>query len=470
MPITFSVAAHQASPVKGNFTRGLPATQLFVEACTPQYLKAGKVLGSSFEEKDAPYVPQPALARPLAQAMARNLTLGSQKRRLSRLGALFSKKPKPEPAAAAAPATAASAPAPSTSPSPSPAPLLHTHIIASPNGLFQTIADAYNHHHALVLRPDDIWLGILVQFNFYVNANAELLRANFVAHDGARELTVKRAVMANFGEFARAMVGEIEKNVVDPELGRWAIPDFSTTTENDQTVASIVLMATLKAYFEYDFDAVCCGIPRVTLEGTKADWEKLLARIEKLKEYGLEPTAWFHLLKPVLTRFVRTFDDPYDKEVQDFWSKVAHFKVNGSGPDYYSGWIAAFCVWDQHGKWIGPHLKENVVSVKSPEDLPAAKFWSTYASWPHSELQMDGTGYHRVEAASVPPAYAEVDVLLIDHNVGTTTQAAMTAGVIGTEVCSSRDLTLSEKGQNDVVRPVVGWWLFEKGLSSEYRD
>lgn len=31
---------------------------------------------------------------------------------------------------------------------------------------------------------------------------------------------------------------------------------------------------------------LCCGIPSVTLEGEKSDWENLLLRIDKLKEFG----------------------------------------------------------------------------------------------------------------------------------------------------------------------------------------
>ena len=44
------------------------------------------------------------------------------------------------------------------------------------------------------------------------------------------------------------------------------------------------------------------------LEGEKKDWEKILTRLEKLQEYGDETTAWYYLLVPVVSRFVRAFD------------------------------------------------------------------------------------------------------------------------------------------------------------------
>ncbi|KAJ7608255.1 hypothetical protein FB45DRAFT_1067612 [Roridomyces roridus] len=67
-------------------------------------------------------------------------------------------------------------------------------------------------------------------------------------------------------------LGLIEKNVVDPTLRDWVLPNFTTTTVNDTTVPSVLMMASLKQYFSYGFGMSFCGIPRVTLEGEKADW------------------------------------------------------------------------------------------------------------------------------------------------------------------------------------------------------
>ncbi|KAJ7604666.1 hypothetical protein DFH06DRAFT_1020721 [Mycena polygramma] len=329
------------------------------------------------------------------------------------------------------------------------------------NGFVDTIISAYNQHQALVLRPDDVWIAILTQFNFYVNANAELLRANFVAHDGKKELTVTTAAFDDFGRLAREMVGLIEKNIVDPSLRAWAVPDFSTTTVNDTTVSSILLMATLKAYFEYVYCDVCCGIPRVTLEGEKRDWEKILRRLEKLKEYGMETIAWYHLLVPVISRFVRAFDDPNGKSNVDFWQNVAHFERGGSGPNYYSGWITAFSVFSDRGKWMGPRLNSGVGSAVAPESLTARQFWSAYGGYADG-LTLDGTRFHKIDCDNIPPSYAEVDVRLVSHNTGENTLCSMTAGAVGIRVSSSEDSNLSPSGKDDTLRPVVGWWLFNK--------
>ncbi|KAJ7608236.1 hypothetical protein FB45DRAFT_982649 [Roridomyces roridus] len=323
------------------------------------------------------------------------------------------------------------------------------------NGFVNTVINAYNDHRALVIRPDDVWLTILSQFNFFVNANAEVLRANFVAHEGKRELVVVvegNRYNVDFGDMSRQMVGLIEKNIVDPTLREWVLPNFTTTTVNDTTVASVLMMATLKQYFSYGFGMTACGIPRVTLEGEKSDWLNILDRLEKLKEYGIETIAWYHLLRPVISRFQNA----------DFWQQVAYLHQPGSGAPYYTGWINAFNAFNKEGRWIGTALNTEAVSEEAPQSLPADRFWSAYAKYGihKNRVGFDNTPYHTVMTYDVSPAYAEVDVKLNDN--GEEIDSFMLAGMVGMHVSSSGDVGLSSSGKNDTVRPVAGWWICVK--------
>ncbi|KAI9706057.1 MAG: hypothetical protein M1836_005463 [Candelina mexicana] len=128
----------------------------------------------------------------------------------------------------------------------------------------------------------------------------------------------------------------LRENIVDEGLRDWIIPDFSTTNENGRITSSIIMMATLKAYFNYQF-MLLCGIPRVTLLGEKADWKKLVSKIDRLKKYGPETTQWSELLRPVLVRFASSFDSPNSDATKAFWQRIAHEKGGGSGPDKLSG-------------------------------------------------------------------------------------------------------------------------------------
>ncbi|EFA86410.1 hypothetical protein PPL_00202 [Heterostelium album PN500] len=51
------------------------------------------------------------------------------------------------------------------------------------NSFLQACYLAYSQHHNLVIRPDDIWIAIMTQFSFYLNAHAEQLRSKIVSHD-----------------------------------------------------------------------------------------------------------------------------------------------------------------------------------------------------------------------------------------------------------------------------------------------
>jgi hypothetical protein len=117
-------------------------------------------------------------------------------------------------------------------------------------------------------------------------------------------------------------------------------------------MCALISILYLKEYFNFSFSLVC-GIPRVTLEGEKRDWENILTRLEKLNEYGEETTAWYQLLVPVVSRFISAFDDPDAQSNLDFWQKVAHYQGGGSGPTWIAGWINAFCAFDEKGKWLG---------------------------------------------------------------------------------------------------------------------
>jgi hypothetical protein len=144
-------------------------------------------------------------------------------------------------------------------------------IYSAPNGFVHACLKAYFDHHHLVIRPDDIWLAILTQLNFYIRRNAEELRDRFVAHEGTKNLhiliggeTGSSKNPLDFATFAKEMTQKMQENVVDPDLREWVVPDFTTTQETDKVVASIVFMGSMSKYFSYA-GSTGCGIPSVTL-------------------------------------------------------------------------------------------------------------------------------------------------------------------------------------------------------------
>ncbi|VDC04763.1 unnamed protein product [Peniophora sp. CBMAI 1063] len=352
------------------------------------------------------------------------------------------------------------------------------------HGLVQTVCEAYLEHRALVLRPDDVWLAILTQFSMYVNEHAEELRDKFVAHKGKKELIVYAAGTrhtVDFGDMAVRMTNEMDKFIVDRALRDWILPSFSTTTENDTVVASVAMMATMKAYFEYSF-GITCGIPKVTLEGDKADWEDLLRRARKLMEYGEETTAWYALLRPVLVRFVRAFDLlPNTRDNLDFWNHAVFHQQTGCGdPTEFAltGWLSAFCVFSDKGKWIGRPVKtvlsewydspagSNEMEKKSAQSAlsDTTTLGGTALEYDKKQwigvLRLDGMTYHHLHGGAIPPSIVEVDVKVIDN--GVPFPSIMVAGIVGASVLDSGSTEVSSTGVRDTIAPATGWWLYTK--------
>ncbi|KAG5178983.1 hypothetical protein JKP88DRAFT_280725 [Tribonema minus] len=211
--------------------------------------------------------------------------------------------------------------------------------MAQSNGFVNTVVQAYNQHHHLIIRPDDVWSAITVQFSYSVKLHAEKLRPTFVDFQGTKKLK---------------MSGEIAKNIKDPSIREWVLPGFTTTTGHDKVVGAVVLMAAVQSYFRYAYYLLTvCGLPSVTLLSELADWQALEARAKRLVEFdagdGLM-TTWSKLLAPVLAHLTLTAQG---KPSTDFWSKVCHHVASGSGPPDLSGWLAVFAVFDTGGRWVG---------------------------------------------------------------------------------------------------------------------
>ncbi|KAG5653871.1 hypothetical protein H0H81_009693 [Sphagnurus paluster] len=157
-------------------------------------------------------------------------------------------------------------------------------ISVKKNGFVLGMVLAYNGHHNLVIRPDDVWIAILSQLNFYINAHAEELRHKFVDHAGKKNLTVVSS---------------------SPTVAGFDFADL--TVQMAAEALNDLVLTPIPRYFNYVLMAGC-GIPFITIEGTQADWQSILMRIDKLPEFGAQPTEWAGMLRVVLKRFVRAFD------------------------------------------------------------------------------------------------------------------------------------------------------------------
>jgi hypothetical protein len=311
-------------------------------------------------------------------------------------------------------------------------------VVPYRNGFVDGVIRAFQQDLNLVIRPDDVWLSILTQFSFYVNKNAETLRKQFVDHEGKIKLELKNMgtsfMQLDVADMAQKFAGLIKEKIVDPEVCDWLLPTFTTTTDNDMAISSMVLMASMKEYFKYVM--VCgCGFPSVTLLGEASDWQMILERLDKFAQYGEEPTAWSNLLRPVIKRFIATFSTPESEELKQFWMQAIHSTGKmGSGMEFspYNGWLTAFMYWDNHGV----HLRS---SLKTDENgLPPLQLDDQV--FPLLPWMRDG----------VPSGVVEVPVIVEALDLGVKIDTTIVAGSMGVTVVDE-----------STIQPHAGWWQLE---------
>ncbi|RGB28665.1 hypothetical protein C1646_715513 [Rhizophagus diaphanus] len=236
------------------------------------------------------------------------------------------------------------------------------------HGLVSAIFHAYNKHQHLLLTPDDIWLTIAQGVSQHINYNAEKFRYRFVNHEGKKEigiivndiLTQKNSRLeGDWPEAVNRLVVKTDQAVEKIDVKSLLECDFSTTTKNSLTASRIVLLDMLKEYFSYKM-YLCCGIPKITLEGTLEDWTKLQEKVIQLRQLDLDMDFWLDKLDPVVWQLVETYKGNVDEE---FWSKIISLQSFGSGPSYVTGWTMALFPYKNDGK----KLDGNRIT---PEDFP----------------------------------------------------------------------------------------------------
>lgn len=193
---------------------------------------------------------------------------------------------------------------------------------------------AFAQHRPLILSPDDIWLVIAQGFSHHVSENPEKLRPRLVRHQGREELSTDVFDLSAVS-FEQA-IGSFSMQIrdrTDPVLYESLICDFSTTTPNIRVASEIALMDTFSSYFIYVMGCVC-GIPKITIQGSPEDWQRVRARVEVLATYELE--WWVSRLRPILDEFILA---ARGRPTPDFWKAI--YKPEETYNNILAtGWIA----------------------------------------------------------------------------------------------------------------------------------
>ena len=215
---------------------------------------------------------------------------------------------------------------------------------------------AHSNHYPIRIKPDHIWLLIVQAFSNHVNANAELLRRYFVNFEGKKSLVVNyplstkeevsKKVLENFSE----QINDQMKQYLGEEILNILTPDYTTTDYDSTIICKISIMGAFKKYFKYEMHLCGCGVPYIILEGTSEDYEKIISKAEKLKQYQFE---WYinrvipHIEKMVEAKKGNIDVDYFKKMVENHTEKEWVSGLSGRGGhnvkvDAIKGWILDF--------------------------------------------------------------------------------------------------------------------------------
>ncbi|KAI1332922.1 hypothetical protein F5Y16DRAFT_394231 [Xylariaceae sp. FL0255] len=325
-------------------------------------------------------------------------------------------------------------------------------MVTYSGGFFHCVARAFHQDLHLVIRPDDVWLAILVQLNFYINGNAEKLRSIFVDHDGQKPLAVDIRSYSwdtiGNSELANKFTELIQASIKKPGFKNWFLPKFTTTTADDISTAGIALIGTMKQYFKYVLMGGC-GFPSITILGERQDWATIHDRIDTLRDFGDEAAEWARLLKIIAARMLACFDDPDSDSAKDFWMRAVHRAgKDGSGEPIvrsYSGWLTAFCFWDQKGNRISSLASSKVLQLTEDQ----------------KPLILDGIEFPMIHPTEVPFGSVDVPLVYEDFDRRQEVHVKLTAGHFGASVY--KDPVTND----DIFQPRSGWFMTEEETESK---
>jgi hypothetical protein len=234
------------------------------------------------------------------------------------------------------------------------------------HSFFQGMLSAYANHRPFTLSPDMMWLLICQGFANHVNNNSESLRNMFVDFKGKTTLIVHddRIKLNDPNSPWKEVFPEFSKQIsefVGKDLTNVLTADFSTTTNITRIASQITMLEAMKSYFEFVVINIGCGIPQVTLEGTPADWQKILDKTKALRKYKLD--WWVDKMEPVLKDIVLASKGKRDKQ---FWQTMFkwHSQKVYQAPYIVDGWIVKFFPYDKFGR------RNNLDSLTTNAALP----------------------------------------------------------------------------------------------------
>lgn len=244
-----------------------------------------------------------------------------------------------------------------------------------PNGLLETVRNAYHGHYPLALSPDVIWLTICQGVSKHINLNFKSLENKIYKNGHPKSILVRIDSLAfDSTQWSVAVdsLAQQTRRYTDPYFYEAFVPQFSTTTPIDHVAYQITLLDAQKKAFSYNLESGC-GFPWIVLRGTTEDWELIKKKLSILDT--LEMTEWKESLTPILDEFIEASQGRANKT---FWMNI--FKTEGEYETYaITGWILKLFPYidsDQPNPFLNKRVaaSDNLSTDRFPSSILSVPF------------------------------------------------------------------------------------------------
>ncbi|EOO01163.1 hypothetical protein UCRPA7_3334 [Phaeoacremonium minimum UCRPA7] len=325
-------------------------------------------------------------------------------------------------------------------------------IIANTQGFAGAMIYAYQNDLSIVIRPDDVWLAILIQFSFYVNKHADELRPKIAGYDGKKPLEIDLRHDLNdksLRGLAQKIINTLSKDVITTKFASSLLPSFNTTNETDRWVATIAILGSLKHYLE-DVPTGNCGLVSVRLDGRKPDWKSICDRVKALGEgnYGEEVKEWASYLSIVCEYFLASVEKRGTEEIKSFWNLICHVggRQEENSTPTLGGWITAFCFWDPD---------RNRIRNYSPEEI---KGMCARDGEARQDVMLNGVRFPVISTEkSIPAGVTEFKMVVAQEHEGVQYEVSVIAGLMALKCMKHA----TGRTGLDTIQLVPGYWMVE---------
>lgn len=205
------------------------------------------------------------------------------------------------------------------------------------------LADCWNSHKGVVISPDIIWYHLLTEVTQIVKAGVEKYRNLFTTTQE------KQTIIVQTHDVTYLPLDEIVQmlqKVIPSDIKNYLLPTFSTSTDRSKFAHCAAFADMCSPY--YDYCTMMCGIPKVWLQGTKEDWDRLIENWLHLTQFFTDEISYFSVVTSTLCEISYQFTE-VDK---DFLKRIFYMERCGSGSDREAfGWFTNFY-------WKQPDLKK----------------------------------------------------------------------------------------------------------------